>query len=207
MTSLFHPAKAKVCVADLSFHNPNAFYELDVRRAFLLPTIQTIHRSWKFNSICRSARFLPTGTPALVTIPWRSTCDAGRMIHRRTRVRISARSEEITSQAKTPNQTQIGHTMNRPVECMRTALDAKGQPVGIARNRRCATRPWIDDTSSRAIERQWLRRSPGLIALNQMFAPFIAKLVKQLHGIDPPECRLRRGAAAMVIRPACRSRP
>jgi hypothetical protein len=37
-------ANAKVCVADLSFHNPNAFYELGVRHAFLLPTIQLIHK-------------------------------------------------------------------------------------------------------------------------------------------------------------------
>ncbi|HLH39423.1 MAG TPA: hypothetical protein VKX39_09785, partial [Bryobacteraceae bacterium] len=37
-------ANSKVCVADLSFHNPNAFYELGVRHAFLLPTIQLIHK-------------------------------------------------------------------------------------------------------------------------------------------------------------------
>jgi predicted ATPase len=40
-------AKAKICVADLSFHNPNAFYELGVRHAFLLPTIQIIHKARK----------------------------------------------------------------------------------------------------------------------------------------------------------------
>ena len=39
-----HLANARVCVADLSFHNPNAFYELGVRHAFLLPTIQLIHK-------------------------------------------------------------------------------------------------------------------------------------------------------------------
>jgi hypothetical protein len=42
-----HLAKARICVADLSFHNPNAFYELGVRHAFLLPTIQLIHKSRK----------------------------------------------------------------------------------------------------------------------------------------------------------------
>ena len=42
-----HLARARVCVADLSFHNPNAFYELGVRHAFLLPTIQLIHKSKK----------------------------------------------------------------------------------------------------------------------------------------------------------------
>jgi hypothetical protein len=42
-----HLAKGKICVADLSFHNPNAFYELGVRHAFLLPTIQIIHKNRK----------------------------------------------------------------------------------------------------------------------------------------------------------------
>jgi hypothetical protein len=41
---LEHLAKARLCIADLSFHNPNAFYELGVRHAFVLPTIQIIHR-------------------------------------------------------------------------------------------------------------------------------------------------------------------
>ena len=40
-----HLAYSKICVADLSFHNPNAFYELGVRHAFRLPTIQLIHKS------------------------------------------------------------------------------------------------------------------------------------------------------------------
>jgi hypothetical protein len=42
-----HLAKSRVCVADMSFRNPNAFYELGVRHAFLLPTIQLIHRIGK----------------------------------------------------------------------------------------------------------------------------------------------------------------
>lgn len=40
-----HVAFSKICVADLSFHNPNAFYELGVRHALQLPTIQIIHKS------------------------------------------------------------------------------------------------------------------------------------------------------------------
>lgn len=40
-----HVAFSKMCVADLSFHNPNAFYELGVRHALQLPTIQLIHKS------------------------------------------------------------------------------------------------------------------------------------------------------------------
>ena len=42
-----HIAKARVCVADLSFSNPNAFYELGVRHVCRLPTIQVIQRGDK----------------------------------------------------------------------------------------------------------------------------------------------------------------
>lgn len=35
-------ARARVCVADLSFNNPNAFYELGVRHMCKLPTVQII---------------------------------------------------------------------------------------------------------------------------------------------------------------------
>jgi hypothetical protein len=37
-------ARAKVCVADLSFNNPNAFYELGVRHMCKLPTVQMIRK-------------------------------------------------------------------------------------------------------------------------------------------------------------------
>ena len=64
-----HLAKAEICVADLSFHNPNAFYELGVRHAFLLPTIQLIHKSKKSRStFLRAARLRLT---RLTTIWWR----------------------------------------------------------------------------------------------------------------------------------------
>lgn len=42
-----HIAKAKLCIADLSFSNPNAFYELGVRHSFKLPTIQIIKKGDK----------------------------------------------------------------------------------------------------------------------------------------------------------------
>lgn len=42
-----HLAKAKLCVADLSFSNPNAFYELAVRHVCRLPTIQVIQKGDK----------------------------------------------------------------------------------------------------------------------------------------------------------------
>jgi hypothetical protein len=37
-------AKARICVADLSFNNPNAFYELGVRHMCKLPTVQMIRK-------------------------------------------------------------------------------------------------------------------------------------------------------------------
>ncbi|MPZ17346.1 MAG: hypothetical protein GEV06_05470 [Luteitalea sp.] len=40
-------AFSKLCIADLSFNNPNAFYELGVRHAFKLPTIQVIRKGDK----------------------------------------------------------------------------------------------------------------------------------------------------------------
>lgn len=40
-------ANAKLCVADLSFSNPNAFYELGIRHMCKLPTIQLIRRGDK----------------------------------------------------------------------------------------------------------------------------------------------------------------
>ena len=42
-----HLAKARVCVADLSFSNPNAFYELGVRHMCKLPTVQFIRKGDK----------------------------------------------------------------------------------------------------------------------------------------------------------------
>lgn len=40
-------AKARVCIADLSFNNPNAFYELGVRHMCKLPTVQIIRKGDK----------------------------------------------------------------------------------------------------------------------------------------------------------------
>jgi hypothetical protein len=36
--------RAKLVVADLSFHNPNVFYELAIRHAMRLPTVQIIRK-------------------------------------------------------------------------------------------------------------------------------------------------------------------
>ncbi|MFH1743734.1 MAG: hypothetical protein ABIH23_32415 [bacterium] len=42
-----HLAYARLCVADLSFNNPNAFYEMGVRHSFKLPMIQIIRKGDK----------------------------------------------------------------------------------------------------------------------------------------------------------------
>jgi len=39
-----HLVKAKLAIADLSFHNPNVFYELSLRHACRLPTVQIIRK-------------------------------------------------------------------------------------------------------------------------------------------------------------------
>ncbi len=39
-----HLVKAKLAIADLSFHNPNVFYELSLRHVCRLPTVQIIRK-------------------------------------------------------------------------------------------------------------------------------------------------------------------
>jgi hypothetical protein len=51
---IFHClAKARLCVADLSFNNPNAFYELGIRHMCKLPTVQIIRKGVEFPSTYR----------------------------------------------------------------------------------------------------------------------------------------------------------
>ncbi len=42
-----HLVKAKLAIADLSFHNPNVFYELSLRHVCRLPTVQLIRKKDK----------------------------------------------------------------------------------------------------------------------------------------------------------------
>jgi hypothetical protein len=48
-------AKARICVADLSFNNPNAFYELGVRHMCKAPTIQIIRKGDRIHLTCPRA--------------------------------------------------------------------------------------------------------------------------------------------------------
>ena len=58
-------AFSRLCVADLSFNNPNAFYELGVRHAFKLSTIQVIRKGDKIPFDVSQGRtiFLDTSDP------------------------------------------------------------------------------------------------------------------------------------------------
>jgi hypothetical protein len=44
---LQHLTRSRICIADLSFSNPNVFYELGVRHVFQLPSIQMIRKGDK----------------------------------------------------------------------------------------------------------------------------------------------------------------
>ncbi len=65
---LEHLARARLCVADMSFRNPNAFYELGVRHAFLLPTIQIIHKTDKIPFDVSQGRTITIDTSDRYTI-------------------------------------------------------------------------------------------------------------------------------------------
>jgi hypothetical protein len=61
-------ARAALCVADLSFNNPNAFYELGVRHVFKLPTIQIIRKGDKIPFDVSQGRTIVIDTSDIYTI-------------------------------------------------------------------------------------------------------------------------------------------
>jgi hypothetical protein len=54
--------KSKLVVADLSFHNPNVFYELSLRHACRLPTVQIIRKCDKIPFDLDQSRTIPIDT-------------------------------------------------------------------------------------------------------------------------------------------------
>jgi hypothetical protein len=60
--------KAKVCVADLSFGNPNAFYELGVRHVCKLPAVQLIRRDEKIPFDVSQGRTITIDTTDVYTV-------------------------------------------------------------------------------------------------------------------------------------------
>lgn len=61
-------ARASLCVADLSFSNPNAFYELGVRHVFKLPTIQLIRKGDKIPFDVSQGRTITIDTSDIYTV-------------------------------------------------------------------------------------------------------------------------------------------
>lgn len=61
-------AQASLCVADLSFSNPNAFYELGVRHVFKLPTIQLIRKGDKIPFDVSQGRTITIDTSDIYTV-------------------------------------------------------------------------------------------------------------------------------------------
>lgn len=60
--------KSRLCVADLSFSNPNAFYELGVRHICKLPTIQVIKKGDKIPFDVAQGRTITVDTSDIYTI-------------------------------------------------------------------------------------------------------------------------------------------
>jgi len=61
-------AKARFCIADLSFSNPNAFYELGVRHVCKLPTIQIIRKGDKIPFDVSQGRTITVDTSDIYTV-------------------------------------------------------------------------------------------------------------------------------------------
>ena len=65
---LEHIAKAAYCIADLSFNNPNVFYELGVRHVCQLPTVQVIRKGDKIPFDVSQGRTIIIDTTDIYTI-------------------------------------------------------------------------------------------------------------------------------------------
>lgn len=65
---LEHLAYSRLCIADLSFGNPNAFYELGVRHMCLSPTIQVIRKGDKIPFDVSQGRTITVDTSDVYTV-------------------------------------------------------------------------------------------------------------------------------------------
>jgi hypothetical protein len=65
---LEHIAKSAYCIADLSFNNPNVFYELGVRHVCQLPTVQVIRKGDKIPFDVSQGRTITIDTSDIYTI-------------------------------------------------------------------------------------------------------------------------------------------
>jgi hypothetical protein len=60
--------KSKLVVADLSFHNPNVFYELSLRHVCRLPTVQVIRKCDKIPFDLDQVRTIQIDTSSIYTM-------------------------------------------------------------------------------------------------------------------------------------------
>lgn len=65
---LEHIAKSAYCITDLSFSNPNVFYELGVRHVCQLPTVQIIRKGDKIPFDVSQGRTITIDTSDIYTI-------------------------------------------------------------------------------------------------------------------------------------------
>jgi len=63
-----HVLKAKLVIADLSYHNPNVFYELCLRHVCRLPTVQIIRKADKIPFDLDQFRTIPIDTTNIFTM-------------------------------------------------------------------------------------------------------------------------------------------
>lgn len=61
-------SKAKLVIADLSFNNPNVFYELAIRHAFRLPTVQIVRKGDKIPFDVSNSRTIVIDTTSIYTL-------------------------------------------------------------------------------------------------------------------------------------------
>ena len=63
-----HIIKSRLVIADLSFHNPNVFYELALRHVCRLPTVQLIRKCDKIPFDLQPFRTIPIDTTSIFTM-------------------------------------------------------------------------------------------------------------------------------------------
>ena len=61
-------SKSKLVIADLSYHNPNVFYELALRHAFRLPTVQLIRKADRIPFDLNQTRTIVIDTTDIYTL-------------------------------------------------------------------------------------------------------------------------------------------
>ncbi|NJO25579.1 MAG: hypothetical protein HC867_07180 [Bacteroidia bacterium] len=61
-------SKAKLVIADLSFNNPNVFYELAIRHAFRLPTVQIVRKGDKIPFDVSNSRTITIDTTDIYSL-------------------------------------------------------------------------------------------------------------------------------------------